>query len=70
MYPNSTEFIFLFSLNCIYSYAIIYQRGDYVEVERKRKLNITEQIKHMNDKGIQFNVENEEFATDYLTNNT
>lgn len=70
MYPNGTEFIFLFSLNCIYSYAIIYQRGDYVEVERKRKLNITEQIKHMNDKGIQFNVENEEFATDYLTNNT
>ena len=41
-----------------------------MEVERKRKLNITEQIKHMNDKGIQFNVENEEFATDYLTNNT
>ena len=41
-----------------------------MEVERKEKLNITEQIKHMCDKGIQFNIEDEEFAADYLTNNT
>lgn len=41
-----------------------------MEVERKGKLNITEQINHMKEKGIQFNIEDEKFATDYLTNNT
>ena len=37
---------------------------------RKKKLNVTEQIEHMKGKGIKFNIEDELFAKDYLTNNT
>lgn len=41
-----------------------------VKVERKEKLNVAEQIQHMKNKGIKFNIENEEFAAEYLTHNT
>ncbi len=37
---------------------------------RKEKLTVQQQIEHMKSKGILFNVENEEFAKDYLENNT
>lgn len=38
--------------------------------ERKEKLDIDKQIDHMKSKGIQFNIEDESFAKDYLSNNT
>ncbi len=38
--------------------------------KRKGKLDIAEQIRHMESKGIQFNIEDKVFAEDYLKNNT
>lgn len=39
-------------------------------VERRPKLSVAEQIQHMKSKGIQFNIEDENFAKKYLTDNT
>ena len=38
--------------------------------DRKEKLSIEKQIEHMKSKGIKFNIENEAFAAEYLSNNT
>lgn len=38
--------------------------------ERKEKLDIDKQIEHMKSKGIKFNIEDEDFAKNYLLNNT
>ena len=45
-------------------------RGDFEAVERKQKLDVAGQVEHMKSKGIKFNIENENFAIDYLQNNT
>lgn len=37
---------------------------------RKEKLNTAKQIEHMKNKGIQFTIEDEAYAENYLTNNT
>jgi len=39
-------------------------------VERKQKLDVVGQVEHMKSKGIKFNIEDENFARDYLQNNT
>ena len=45
-------------------------RGDLKTVERKQKLDVVGQVEHMKSKGIKFNIEDENFARDYLQNNT
>ena len=45
-------------------------RGDLKTVERKQKLDVIGQVEHMKNKGIKFNIEDESFAINYLSNNT
>ena len=45
-------------------------RGDIKTVERKKKLDVASQVEHMKSKGIKFNIEDEDFAINYLLNNT
>ena len=37
---------------------------------QKQKLNVLQQVEHMKSKGIRFNIEDEKYATEYLSNNT
>ena len=41
-----------------------------VETEKRVKLSIEEQINHMKKLGVKFSIEDEEFAKEYLCNNT
>ncbi len=45
-------------------------RGEPNIMERKQKLDVISQVEHMKNKGIKFNIEDENFAIEYLCNNT
>ena len=57
-------------MNCALFCDMLYLEVSLMDCTQKGKLDIAGQILHMESKGIQFNIEDKEFAAEYLKNNT